>query len=87
MSSCLGHGDPCENISLGSCNVSEDIIVSTFTADPEKCSKLCEIEHSCVFWRARWDGTLCYLLSKDYQYVSIYCIFVTMIIGFKLLPN
>ena len=87
MFSCLGQGDPCENISLGSCSVNEDIIVSEFPADPEKCSKLCEIEHSCVFWRARWDGTLCYLLSNEYQYVSINCIFVTITIGFKLQPN
>ena len=50
--------------------MSEDIILSIFSVSPEKCSNLCKMEHSCVFWRAQWDGALCYLLSHDYQSVS-----------------
>ena len=67
---CLGQENPCKNISLGSCKVEEDTILNTYSADPDKCTKLCEINDNCEFWRARWDGTLCYLLTSDYQHVS-----------------
>ena len=42
----------------------------TLTITPARCSKLCEMNNNCAFWRAQWDGTLCYLLSSDYQHVS-----------------
>ena len=28
------------------------------------------MNNNCEFWRAQWDGTLCHLLSSDYQHVS-----------------
>ena len=55
---CLGQTNPCEGISLGSCFVEEDSILDTYSAPPDKCSKLCELNDNCEFWRARWDGTL-----------------------------
>ena len=62
---------PCVGISLGSCIVEEGSILNTFiSAPPEKCSKLCELNDKCDFWRASWDGALCYLLTSDYQHVS-----------------
>ena len=67
---CLGQENPCEGISLGSCIVEEESILNTYSAPPDKCSMLCEINKSCMFWRSRWDGTLCYLLTSDYQHVS-----------------
>ena len=51
-----------------------EIILKTFTKPIEnlstRCSKLCEMNNNCEFWRAQWDGTLCHLLSSDYQHVS-----------------
>ena len=48
--------------------------LKTFTKPIEnlstRCSKLCEMNNNCEFWRAQWDGTLCHLLSSDYQHVS-----------------
>ena len=67
---CSSQENPCKGISLGSCIVEEESIINTFSAPPDKCSKLCEINNNCRFWRARWDGSLCYLLTSDYQHVS-----------------
>ena len=96
---CLGQGNPCEGISLGSCDVEPDSIIKTYTATPDRwvklwkigkikaetsssrylslqyaclgrCSKLCEMNDNCEYWRAQWDGQLCHLLSSDYQHVS-----------------
>jgi len=53
---------------LGSCDVMEDVILNTFSAAPDKCSKLCKINDNCDFWKARWDGTQCYLLTSNYQH-------------------
>ena len=75
--SCLGQENPCEGISLGSCYVEEESILNTFSAPPDKCSNLCEINNNCRFWRARWDGSLCYLLTSDYQHVSTSNIFTS----------
>merc|ERR1712062_320559 len=70
ISKCLGQGNPCEGISLGSCDVEPDSIIKTYTATPDRCSKLCEMNDNCEYWRAQWDGQLCHLLSSDYQHVS-----------------
>ena len=69
---CLGQENPCEGISLGSCFVEEDSILNTYTATPDRCSELCEMNNNCDFWRARWDGTLCHLLISDYQHVRTF---------------
>merc|ERR1711973_489472 len=68
ISKCLGQGNPCEGISLGSCDVEPDSIIKTYTATPDRCSKLCEMNDNCEYWRAQWDGQLCHLLSSDYQH-------------------
>ena len=49
----------------------EDNILDIFSADPEKCFRLCEINQRCGFWRARWDGSQCFLFIGDYQHVSL----------------
>merc|ERR1711934_884288 len=67
LARCLGQENPCEGISLGSCIVEEESILNTYSASPDKCSKLCDVNPTCMFWRSRWDGTLCYLLTNDYQ--------------------
>jgi len=67
LARCLGQENPCEDISLGSCIVEEESILNTYSAPPDKCSKLCDVNPTCMFWRSRWDGTLCYLLTSDYQ--------------------
>ena len=71
---CLGQENPCEGISLGSCLVEEESILNTYSARPDKCSKLCDMNNNCEFWKARWDGTLCHLLISDYRHVSNFCI-------------
>merc|ERR1712004_255304 len=68
ISRCLGQQNPCEGISLGSCDVEPDSIIKTYTATPDRCSKLCEMNDNCEYWRAQWDGQLCHLLSSDYQH-------------------
>merc|ERR1711953_327101 len=68
ISRCLGQQNPCEGISLGSCDVEPDSIIKTYTATPDRCSKLSEMNDNCEYWRAQWDGQLCHLLSSDYQH-------------------
>ena len=74
-SRCLGQENPCEGISLGSCLVEEESILNTYSARPDKCSKLCDMNNNCEFWKARWDGTLCHLLISDYRHVSLISVF------------
>ena len=68
---CMGQENPCEDISLGSCLVEPGSIINTLSFPPDKCAKFCQLDNNCEFWRARWDGTQCHLLSSDYQHVSI----------------
>merc|ERR1711973_553871 len=68
ISKCLGQGNPCEGISLGSCDVEPDSIIKTYTATPDRCSMLREMNDNCEYWRAQWDGQLCHLLTSDYQH-------------------
>jgi len=65
---CLGQENPCEGISLGSCFVEPGSIINELSFPPEKCAKFCQLDNNCEFWRAREDGTLCHLLSSDYQH-------------------
>ena len=67
---CLGQEKPFKGIRLGSCLMEEKSIINTLAADPDRCSKLCQVTDDCKFWKARWDGSLCYLLTRDYQHVS-----------------
>ena len=68
--------DRCSHLKIfsKSCENFFEIILKTFTKPIEnlstRCSKLCEMNNNCEFWRAQWDGTLCHLLSSDYQHVS-----------------
>ena len=62
--------NPFQGIWLGSCHMDEKTIINTFAVDPDKCSKLCKVTDDCEFWKARWDGSLCYLLTRDYRQVS-----------------
>ena len=62
--------NPFQGIRLGSCHMDEKTIINTFAVDPDKCSKLCKVTDDCEFWKARWDGSLCYLLTRDYRQVS-----------------
>ena len=62
--------NPFQGIRLGSCHMDEKTFINTFAVDPNKCSKLCEVTDDCEFWKARWDGSLCYLLTRDYRQVS-----------------
>jgi len=68
MSRCMGQENPCEGISLGSCLVEPGSIINTLSFPPDKCAKFCQLDNNCEFWRARWDGTQCHLLSSDYQH-------------------
>ena len=68
----MGQENPCEGISLGSCLVEPGSIINTLSFPPDKCAKFCQLDNNCEFWRARWDGTQCHLLSSDYQHVSTY---------------
>ena len=60
----MGQESPCEDISLGSCLVEPGSIINTLSFPPDKCARFCQLDNNCEFWRARWDGTQCHLLSS-----------------------
>ena len=71
MSRCLAEDNPCEEMTVGNCELGGDNVIATYESAPGKCAKQCQLSDNCEFWRAKWDGTECLLIKTDFHQVGV----------------